>query len=252
MDQVVSEWVVDEDQCFNAASTPGYRYMMSSATSGKYDGCCSRTVQQHVVAMGMEGKAECTKFHQELLSDGIKPAASGDLWSKNSTALFGLVSHGIRRTETRQGNSSVRVKWEMVEKLAGAVPCSTHRHTGEHIAELSNNSWAETGIKQPTEELFVRISDNGSNMIKVWEEGFQAPCADHTQELSVNLYTHHPRLAPTFDKGRGTVGYFNSSVVGYNETDKGLHACQRISGVPQNRNLARCQDTLAEYAQDDR
>ena len=33
----------------------------------------------------------------------------------------------------------------------------------------------------------MRVSDNGSNMIKGWEDGFQAPCADHTEELSVNL-----------------------------------------------------------------
>ncbi len=32
-------------------------------------------------------------------------------------------------------------------------------------------------------------------------------------------------LAATFDKGRGIVGYFNSSVVGYNEEGVGLHAC---------------------------
>ena len=127
------------------------------------------------------------------------------------------------------------VKWEMVEKLAGAVPCSKHRHTGEHIGQLSNSSWAETGLKKPVEELFVRVSDNGSNMIKGWEEGFQKPCTDHTEELSVNLYTNHPDLAPTFDKGRGLVGYFNSSVVGYNEESKGLHACQRSAGVPESR-----------------
>ncbi len=70
---------------------------------------------------------------------------------------------------------------------------------------------------KPTEEIFARISDNGSNMIKGWEE------------LSVNLYTSHPRLVPKFDKDRGIVGYFNSSVVGYNEEGVGLHACQKLS-----------------------
>jgi hypothetical protein len=209
--------------------------MMAAATGGKYDGCCNKTVEQHVVAMGMEGKAECTEFHRELLAAGVKPAASGDLWSKNSTALFGLVSHGIRRTEEPQSDGSKKIKWTMVEKLAGAVPCSKHRHTGEHIGELSNTAWAESGLKKPVEEIFARVSDNGSNMIKGWEEGFRAPCADHTEELSVNLYTHHPRLAPTFDKGRGWVGYFNSSVVGYAEEGKGLHACQKQSGVAENR-----------------
>ena len=59
-------------------------------------------------------------------------------------------------------------------------------------------------------------------MIKGWEE------------LSVNLYTSHPRLVPKFDKDRGIVGYFNSSVVGYNEEGVGLHACQKLTGVHEN------------------
>ena len=105
-------------------------------------------------------------------------------------------------------------RWEMVEKLAGDVQCSDHRHTDEHIGELSNAAWAESGILKPTEEIFASISDNSSNMVKGWEDGFQVQCADHTEELSVNLYTNHPRLVTAFDKGRGIVGYFNSSVVG--------------------------------------
>jgi hypothetical protein len=67
MDRIVTEWIVDEDQCFNATSTSGFRSMMSTATNGNYDGCYHTTVQghvvPHVVAMGMEGKEECTAFH---------------------------------------------------------------------------------------------------------------------------------------------------------------------------------------------
>ena len=175
LDRVTSEWIVDQDQAFNAASTPGFRKMMSTATNGKYDGCCDKTAKQHVTAMSMEGKKECSDFHSEMLAAGVKPAASGDLWSKNSTALFGLVSHGIRRTETKRSDGSTSVKWEMVEKLAGAVPCSNERHTGEHIGTLSNDAWAATGLKEPVENIFLRVSENGSNMIKGWEEGFQSP-----------------------------------------------------------------------------
>ena len=72
-------------------------------------------------------------------------------------------------------------------------------------------------------------------MIKGWEEGFQIPCADHTMELLVNLYTQHARLSPTFVKGRGLVGYFNSSVVTYNETEIGLHSCQKLCGKPEHK-----------------
>ena len=235
MDRITAEWVVDEDHAFNAASTVGFRRMMATATNGKYDGCCNKTVEHHVMAMGMEGKAECSEFHRELLAGGVKPAASGDLWSKNGTALFGLVSHGIRRVETPQPDGPPAVKWEMCEKLAGAVPCSAHRHTGEHIGELSDEAWAATGLKKPVQEIFVRVSDNGSNMIKGWQEGFQAPCADHTEELSVNLFTTHLEIASTFEKGRGMVGYFNSSVVGYSEESHGLHACQKMSNLPVKR-----------------
>ena len=232
MDRVTSEWVIDDNQAFNAAESPAFRFMMSSASNGKYDGCCNKTVQQHVHAMAVEGKTECTEFHMNLLGQGIKPAASGDLWSKNSTALFGLVSHGIRRSEHAPEGG---VKWEMVEKLAGSVPCSKFRHTGEHIGTMSDTSWKETGISKPTEEIFARVSDNGSNMISGWQEGFQTPCADHTLELSVKLYTEHPDLAPTFDKGRGLVGYFNRSVVGYNEEGRGLYCCQETSGQTQKK-----------------
>lgn len=43
-----------------------------------------------------------------------------------------------------------------------------------------------------------------------------------------------PVIESTLCKGRGMVGYFNSSIVGVNEGECGLHACQRTVGVPEN------------------
>jgi hypothetical protein len=37
MDHIVTEWIVDVDQFFNAMSTSGFRAMMSTATNGNYD-----------------------------------------------------------------------------------------------------------------------------------------------------------------------------------------------------------------------
>ena len=197
MDRVTAEWVIDADQAFNAASTAPFRRMMSTSTNGMYDGACDKTVKHHIAAMDVEGKQECKDFHEAVAADGTKPVASGDLWSKNGTALFGVVSHGIRRKEVLLPCGVKTIKWEMNEKLAGAVPCNDQRHTpGEHIAELSHATWRETGITEPVTQLFARISDNGSNMMKGCNEGFQLPCADHTPELSVNLFTKHPLIAP--------------------------------------------------------
>ena len=137
----------------------------------------------------------------------MKPAASGDLWSKNGTALFGLVSHGIKRRRVVAADGSSTTTWTMCEKLCGAVPCRQDRHTGKYIGEMSDAAWASSGISKPAEQLFVRVCDNGSNMVKGWEEGCVARCADHTMELSTNLYTTHDDIAPTLDKGRGRVTY---------------------------------------------
>jgi len=68
-----------------------------------------------------EGKQEVSEYHAELLRQGVKPTASGDLWSKNKTALFGLVSHGIRRVRVVNAHGIAKRKWEMVEKLCGAA-----------------------------------------------------------------------------------------------------------------------------------
>ena len=235
LDRIVSEWVVDEDQALNAASTAGFQRMISTATNNLYDGCCDKTVKQHITAMAKEGRVECAEFHKALQVSGIKPTASGDLWSKNGTALFGLVSHGIRRSIETQPDGSSKAKWTMREKLAGAVPCNADRHTGDHISELSDQAWKETGITKPVEQLFARVSDNGANMIKGWRDGFQIPCSDHTMELSVHQFTNDPDIAATLSKGRGQVGYFNMSNIGYTEKGVGLHACQKSAGVPENR-----------------
>ncbi|KAL1527151.1 hypothetical protein AB1Y20_015832 [Prymnesium parvum] len=108
MDRLTAEWIVDEDQPFSAAATPGFKRMMFTATGGKYDGCCAKTVKANISGMAKEGKQEVIEFHKELLDRGVKPSASGDLWSKNRTALFGLISHGIQRRESTESDGTSR------------------------------------------------------------------------------------------------------------------------------------------------
>lgn len=63
---------------------------------------------------------------------------------------------------------------------------------------------------------------------------WQTPCVDHTLELSVKMYHDHPPIEATLCKGRGIVGYFNSSVIGTNDEQVGLGACQQSAGVLTN------------------
>jgi hypothetical protein len=211
--------VLDDQQPFNAANTPAFKHMMSTATGDVYHGCCDNTVHNHITGIAMEGRSEAKGFVGELQQAKVKPNISGDLWSKNGTALFGIILHGI----TRSANPDGSVKWTMEEKLGAALPCSQERHTGSHIAEMTDDAMAAVGVDIPEEELFKRICDNGSNMIKGWEDGDTVPCADHTLELSVNLYVEHPPIAATISQGKGTVGYFNSSTIGSSDLKKEQH-----------------------------
>ena len=199
MDRITAEWVIDADQAFNAASTAPFRRMMSTSTNGMYDGACDKTVKHHIAAMAVEGKQECKDFHEAVAADGTKPVACSlgrpvvQEWNRP-------IRSGVAWYSPQRGAAALWSENNQVgnEREAGRC-CAVQRsasHTGEHIAELSHATWRETGITEPVTQLFARISDNGSNMMKGCNEGFQLPCADHRLELSVNLFTKHPLIAP--------------------------------------------------------
>ncbi|KAL1530127.1 hypothetical protein AB1Y20_001045 [Prymnesium parvum] len=50
-DRVVTDWIVDSDQPFNAACTIGFKRMMSTLTNDMYDGCCDKAVKAHITAI---------------------------------------------------------------------------------------------------------------------------------------------------------------------------------------------------------
>jgi hypothetical protein len=163
LDRVVVDWIIDTDGDQNEAELPSFRHLMRTASNGAYAGCCHKTVAGLVTQSAQHGKDIATRFHQNLLADGIKPTVSGDLWSKNGTALLGLVSHGILECPAGDGTCD----WVMGEVLTGAIPCAKDHHTGDHVDDLSNKAWKAVGLDKPVEQIFKRKSDQGSNMIKV-------------------------------------------------------------------------------------
>jgi hypothetical protein len=163
LDRVVVDWIIDADGDKNEAELPAFRHLMRTATNGAYSGSCHQTVSGLMTQSAQEGKAIATEFHTRLLSENVKPTVSGDLWSKNGTALLGLVSHGILECPAADGTFD----WVMSEVLTGAIPCAKEHHTGDHVDELSNAAWKAVGIPNPIEQIFKRKSDQGSNMIKV-------------------------------------------------------------------------------------
>ena len=229
--RLTAEWIIEDELNLSAASTNAYKRKMLAATNGLYEGCCDKTVKQHLTALSMDGRNEAKLFNESLLEDGIKPSVSGDLWSAHGTALFGMVSHGVERWKDGDGV----VHYDMEEVLMGAIPCTQEHHTGELIDNMSREEWKKSGITKPEEQLFIKVCDNAANMIKGWNEtGHTKPCVDHTIELSQNHYAKHEGIQATTSKGRGMVGYFNSSVIGKADLKK----CQATAGVSE-KNLVQ-------------
>lgn len=76
--------------------------------------------------------------------------------------------------------------------------------------------------------VFKKISDNGSNIKKAWDddEGRWGPCFDHSLELCTLPFTWVQKrkgepdkpvkgsVAESYSKGRGCVGYLHASTIG--------------------------------------
>jgi hypothetical protein len=142
------------------------------------------------------------------------------LWSENGTALLGLCGHFITRD------------WSMRNLLIGAVPCSAESHTGIMVDNETQRALSELGVTDMSEEIFVKLSDNGSNMKCGWAEGMWMGCRNpyHTDQLSVNVFCDHEDVKGVLKKCSGVVGYFNHSTLGKNT----LHGHQKQHQLPQS------------------
>ena len=96
----------------------------------RYQLPCRETVSNHMMLLGVEGKAVARNFLVRLLRSGVKPSITGDLWSDSGMGLFGIYAHGITDT------------WAMEKVLIGLVACESKRHTAENI-----KAWTEEALK---------------------------------------------------------------------------------------------------------
>ena len=98
---------------------------------------------------------------------------------------------------------------------------------GAFVQDTSWQEWDLSGIDDPVKDIFRAKTDEGSNMIKGYEELKRSPCTIHKIQRSVGKFTKHKAIDPVFAKGRGTVGYFNSSTIGNSD----LMKCCKEAGV---------------------
>ena len=97
-------------------------------------GPTNETVKTHLVLIGSEGKVLARDFLVRLMRSGVKPSITGDLWSHNGMALFGIYAHGI--TET----------FKMEKMLIGLVACEEKRHTADNIKIWTDEALESIGL----------------------------------------------------------------------------------------------------------
>ena len=229
LDSLASQWVVDTDQYFNAMEHPSFKKLQSTATSGAWCGCASRTVAGHVTSMADEGRSDCRDFVGRLQADGRKPVALADLWSKNGVALLGSLMHGMERPGNRQ-------PWFLDEKLASAKPCSKDRHTGDFVEQASFEEWKKVGVEDPPFHLFAGKTDRGSNMIKGYSTIRLSPCVEHVYQRHARVFADHEGIAPTLKMGRAMVGALNHSTIG----NVDYQSCRKECGKQPKKLTQEC------------
>ena len=233
---LAAKCVVDDDRDFSAFETTAFKLYASAMSNGAHNGVDARTIKSGVSLLAVKGRENATEIVAIQLNSKQKLSISADLWSKNGCALLGILLHGILRELLPSG----RYKWVMFEKLAGAVPCRADRHTGEYVLEASISELEKLGITDPNEQIFRGKTDRGSNMVKGYETLKHDPCVDHLIETSIGVYTSNLAIKPTLDKGRGQVGYFNSSTIGKSDLNKFQTQC----GLPTK---ALVQDVVTRW-----
>ena len=100
--------------------------------------------------------------------------------------MLGICVHGI--------NSEMEIQNE----LATAVPCGGQHHTAAMITAKTDEAIT---ISNTDEEIFKRVSDNGSNMKAAWDKGdWLAASVTPLNCQLVELFVRIPEIAAVLAK----------------------------------------------------
>ena len=234
LDALAAKMVVLDDRDFNDCESDGFKTLLRAATQEAYEGTCGKTIAKIVSQLAVAGKQNVSAAHSYILhGEMLRTVFSADYWSKNGVALLVILSHFIVRKRLQPGDREV--VWTMHEMLAGAIPCSDDRHTGEHTEEISLEAWEEIGVAKPEDDIFHTKTDEGSNMIKGYEKLRRSPCTCHKIERDVKVFVEgDDTISAVISKGRALVGFFNSSTIGSAELKKRLTQLGIKGGLVQD------------------
>jgi hypothetical protein len=213
------KWLVEDARPLTATSTPAFTAYMHAATGGRYGGACYSTNRSIVTKLAQESKDRASSFLASLETDNVKPSLSGDCWSSNGVAIFGIKAHAIDKD------------WKLRSCLVGALPCGLDRHTGDFLDKATDSAMEKLGFTNNVDGIFIKVGDNAANQVKAWKNDGMIGCAAHTLQLSEKLYAAAGNGFNNLvlSKGSGLVGHFNQSTVGKNE----LHVYQKQLQIPE-------------------
>ncbi|KAK3273198.1 hypothetical protein CYMTET_18554 [Cymbomonas tetramitiformis] len=207
-----------------------FRDIFEEIFRGGYTPPSYQIVVDTILTLSVEGKRNVMAALAAVLSEGILPSIGGDIWSQGGIAIFGVLVYWIDK------------EFKYHERLVGAIPFSSVRHTGPELEVVTKRACASLGIgkyevladtdaelgivKTDTvaEYIHCTVSDNASNIvISGWNCFDGHECVDHTIALTVKAYLEQTCVKKVFAKLRGMTGHFNHSVIGV----KLLYDCQK-------------------------
>ena len=230
LDDNLADAILEERLSFSIGTRPSFKKLFASATNNAWDGCSEKYVESRRLIQGTNGREAVRKFHRTVQAQGIKVANSSDIWSQNGCALLGQVSHAILEFVQSGGllDLNGKLTWVMFEFLAGATPCGDVRHTGDWIKKHAAVSLSAVDCN-PTEDVFLRLRDGGSNMRKAYNEDPDMWCCDHLIEIITAVFMKVDLIAEACLHMDAVTCYMSQSTISIND----LLRCFGQTGCPQ-------------------
>ena len=88
-------WLVRCKRAFSLVEDKEYRDLWRRALHGAYNIPDRKTMHAQVVMLAKEGIEHINEINHNLLEEGIKVAAAGDIWSDRGVSLLGICQYHI-------------------------------------------------------------------------------------------------------------------------------------------------------------
>ncbi|KAK3270098.1 hypothetical protein CYMTET_21491 [Cymbomonas tetramitiformis] len=166
--KLISLWLV---RCRRPLSLPEhgaeFRDIFYFIFKGKYVPPTLKVVMHNVLLLSAEGKQRVMAAMRDLLAEGISPSIGGDVWSQSGASNFGILLYWLDED------------FNLHEKVLGAIPFSSVRHTADQLEKATKKACADFGLG----EFELTGEEDARIAVDTVADYIHATCSDNASNI---------------------------------------------------------------------